>query len=102
MEMKKSSNDVTELGQEGKEVFLEIKDFVYSTKHGVALIDKDECEKIYTKENIDNLFKVINENNINEVEYIQNDFMSLETANDTIVGFNIILINGDKYTIEVL
>ena len=104
MEMKKDYKEQYCIsGQdEIKEYFKEIEDFVYESKHGVALVDESESEKLFTKNNINDLFCLVNENNLKEIEYIQDDFLNNETANDSIKGFIITLINQKKYTIELL
>jgi hypothetical protein len=77
--------------------FNKFKEFILSTTDGVALIDSNDNQKIFRKKNINELFCLINSNNIKSIEYI-NYTMNMFLA----FGATIKLTNDEIFTIESL
>lgn len=68
-----------------------------SEGEGVALINEQEEEKYFTKDNIRKIFNIINKETVKKISYIDNDYNKIK-----INQFYISLQSNEKYTVELL
>ena len=97
MEMRKENQEkFKQGGQVANEVFDKLKDFILETKHGVMLVDNKLKETRFKKKDINNLFYLINENNLADVKYITHEMNMF-----LIAEIKVKTIDDKEYTIQL-
>jgi hypothetical protein len=97
MEMRKEQCEEFKQGGEvvNKE-FNKLKDFILETKHGVILVDNKLKETRFKKNEINNLFYLINENNLVNVKYISHELNMF-----LIAEIKVTTIDSKEYLIQL-